>query len=78
MGLNCGSWVSSARAGVLCRTKETWSVFWFDPPKSHLQGRSLLFGGGSWSADLRHADEVEPVPLDRLRAMGMDRSLKRE
>jgi hypothetical protein len=38
----------------------------------------LLFGRGTWEADLRDADEEQPVAEDTLRAMGMDYSLKRE
>jgi hypothetical protein len=70
-------WVGSVRVGVLRRTKAgEWFVSWYKSPKSNLKGRSFLFGGGSWEADLRDADDVEPVSKNQLRAMGMDYALK--
>jgi hypothetical protein len=72
-------WIHSSRVGVLRRTKERkWFVAWFDAPKSRLQERSLLFGGGEWSIRLQDADKVEPVTEEQLRAMGMSYSLKDE
>jgi hypothetical protein len=72
-------WVNSGRIGVLRRTKSgKWFLAWFDPPKSNLKGRSLLFGGGTWLADIGDADEEQPVPDEKVRAMGMQPSWQDE
>jgi hypothetical protein len=72
-------WISSSRVGVLRRTKEDkWFVAWFDEPKSHLQNRSLLLGGGEWAVSLNEADKVQPLTQEQLRALGMASSLKNE
>jgi hypothetical protein len=69
-------WVRSARVGVLRRTKGRWFIAWFGPPKGEVRGRSFLFGGGAWEADLRDADEEGPVSEASLRALGMSYSLR--
>lgn len=72
-------WIQAKRVGVLRRTKERqWFVHWFDGPKAVLAGRSFVWGGGTWEADLREADEVRPVTEGELRAMGIQRSLEDE
>jgi hypothetical protein len=72
-------WVSSARVGVLRRTKgRGWCVDWFEAPKSGVKERSLFLGGGVWEVSLRDADAQEPLIEDQLRALGMDYSLTPE
>jgi hypothetical protein len=63
-------WIDGKRIGVLRRTKDgSWQVAWFDAAKHPIQRRNR-------NVSLKDADDVQPVSVEQLRAMGFDKALR--
>jgi hypothetical protein len=70
------AWRAAGRVGVLRGTAGgRWQVAWYNPPKSNLQDRSALLGGGHWAARWHDADEIQEPPRSLLSSMGFDYTL---
>lgn len=70
-------WVEAQRIGILAQREDRqWIIYWFNPPKNQLHGRTLLKGRGELILHLDDADEIEPITEDTMRAMGFVEVLK--